>query len=68
MVAFCSTVQKSHWLFCVGSLNLTVSRFQNRICTANQENEKNIYYVANDAATVDSRQLKIWRETRRLLG
>ena len=55
MVAFCSTVQKSHWLFCVGSLNLTVSRFQNRICTANQQNEKNIYYVANDAATVDSR-------------
>ena len=45
-------------MLCVGSLNLTVSRFQNRICTPNQENEKNIYYVANeevDAATVDSR-------------
>ena len=35
MKAFCSTVQKFlHWLFCVGSLDLTKSRF-----SPSQENE-----------------------------
>ena len=59
MVAFCSTVQKFHGLFCVGSPDSqhTVSRFQNRICIIEgQEKENKILYINEEmrATTVDS--------------
>ena len=58
MVAFCSTVKRLHWLFCVRGLTVnTVSRFQNRICIASQEKKKNLYIAHEEmgAATVGSR-------------
>ena len=59
MVAFCSTGQKFHGLFCVGSLDSqhAVSRFQNRICIIEgQEKENKIFYINEEmrATTVDS--------------
>ena len=47
MVAFCSTVQIFHWLFCPGSLDVDiVSRFQNRICIIeSQEKEHEILNI-----------------------
>ena len=59
MVAFCSTVQKFHGLFCVGCLDsqYTVSRFQNRICIIeSQEKENKILYISKEmeATIVDS--------------
>ena len=59
MVAFCSTVQKFHVLFCVGRLHSqhTVSGFQNRVCIIkSQEKENNILYINKEvgATTVDS--------------
>ena len=65
MVAFCSTVQNFHCLFCAACL--AVNRFKNRFCIAYQEKEKYIYiYIYILAAheemrpaAVDSRELKI---------
>ena len=59
MATFCSTVQKFHELFCVGSLDSqhNGSRFQNRICIIeSQEKENKILYINEEmgAATVDS--------------
>ena len=59
MVAFCSTVQKSHGLFCVGSLDsqYTVTKFQNRICIIeSQEKQNKILFINEEmgAITVDS--------------
>ena len=59
MVAFCSTAQKFHGLFCVESLDSqhNVSRFQNRICMIeSQEKENKILYINEEmtAIAVDS--------------
>ena len=47
MVALCSNVQKSHWLFCVESLDLGLD-FKIRIRSiANQQKEGKILCIAN---------------------
>ena len=64
-MAFCSTVQNFHCLFCAACL--AVNRFKNRFCIAYQEKEKYIYiyiyiFAAHEEmrpAAVDSRELKI---------
>ena len=55
MVAFCSTVQKSHGLFCVGSLDsqYTVTRFQNRICIIeSQEKQNKILFINEEMGAI----------------
>ena len=58
MVAFCSTVQKFHGLFCVGSLDSqhTVSRFQKESVLLKVRRENKILYINEEmgATTVDS--------------
>ena len=59
MVAFCSTLQKFHGLFCVGSLDSqhTMSRFQNRICIIESPEKENKILNINEemgAATVNA--------------
>ena len=73
MVAFCSTVQKFHGLFCAGSLGSehTVSRFQNRICIIESQEKENKFFSINEemgATTVDSQWFKIQRGMRWLFG
>ena len=54
MVTFCSTVQKLHGSFCVGSLDSqhTVSRFENRIwCRKSEEINKTLYTNEEMGAT-----------------
>ena len=47
MVAFCSTVHKLHYLFCVGSLDSQhCDRILNKICIASQEKGNKILYIS----------------------
>ena len=70
MVAFCWTVPKCHWLFCVGILDCELwVYFKIRISIASQEKGNNMLYNATEmgATTFNSQQLKIWRGTSWLL-
>ena len=70
MMAFCSTVQKSHWLPILGWKSRQRVDFKIRITSiSSQEKEKNLCRANKEmgANAFYSRELKIWQGARRLL-
>ena len=48
MVVFCSAIQKSHWLFYVGSVTWMLVDFKIRISVSSQEKENKILCITNE--------------------